>query len=255
MLRLERRLGALVAILVLAAIVRLWGLGGQPVLFFDSGVYLGEGAFLASAAQRAASALVSPGPVGPLERVALATQDGTDAHPPDIAKPGHAVLLAISMLLLGKTALAGALVSALAGIGTIAATYALGMRGWGPRVAIPAAILLAISGQAVVYSREPLVEADGMFFATVAALIYLRSSSLRGLLAGGRAVGRRLHLQQPALVLARRVRHRRTGPLARPRRLHPSRRSRGRRVSGAPGSDRGRVPRGSWDWACRRRAD
>jgi hypothetical protein len=177
--------GVFVAIVALAAVVRLWGLGGQPVLYFDSGVYLGEGAFLASAAQRATSALFSPGPPGPLERIAFATQDGTDAHPPDIAKPGHAIILAISMLILGKTALAGALVSALAGIGTVAVTYALGMHGWGPRVAIPAAILLAISGQHLVYSREPLVEADGLFFATLASFVYLRARGQRGLLLAG----------------------------------------------------------------------
>src|SRR5438132_4658387 len=153
----------LVAILAIAATVRLWGLGAQPVLYFDSGVYLDEGAFLASAAQRAASALVSSAPGSPFERVAFATQDGTDAHPPDIAKPGHAVLVGLSMLVLGKTALAGALVSALAGIGTVAATYAIGMHGWGARVAVPAAVLLAVSGQHLVYSREPLVEADGLF--------------------------------------------------------------------------------------------
>ncbi|TME96524.1 MAG: glycosyltransferase family 39 protein [Chloroflexi bacterium] len=177
--------GTLVAIIALAAVVRLWGLGGQPILYFDSGVYLGEGAFLASAAQRAAAALIGPGPANPLERVALATQDGTDAHPPDIAKPGHAILLAVSMLLLGKTALAGALVSALAGVGTVAATYAIGLRGWGPRVAIPAAWLLAVSGQHLVYSREPLVEADGLLFATLAALVYLQARSARSLLAAG----------------------------------------------------------------------
>ncbi len=175
----------LVAILALAAVVRLWGLGAQPVLYFDSGVYLGEGAFLASAAQRAAAALFGPGPSSPLERVALATQDGTDAHPPDIAKPGHAILLAISMLLLGKSVLAGALVSALAGIGTVGITYAIGLHGWGPRVAIPAALLLAVSGIHLVYSREPLVEADGLFFATLAALIYLRAGGARGLLLAG----------------------------------------------------------------------
>jgi len=175
----------LAAILVLAAVVRFWGLGTQPVLYFDSGVYLGEGAFLASATQRAAAALVSPGPGNPLERVALATQDGTDGHSPDIAKPGHAILLAISMLLFGKTALAGALVSALAGIGTVAATYAIGLRGWGLRVAIPAALLLAISGEHLVYSREPLVEADGLFFATIAALVYLQTRTWRGLLVAG----------------------------------------------------------------------
>ena len=59
------------------------------------------------------------------------------------------------------------------------------MRGWGPRVAIPAAVLLAISGQHLVYSREPLVEADGLFFATLAALVYLRARGGRGLLAAG----------------------------------------------------------------------
>src|SRR5690242_4659959 len=160
---------ALVMIVALAAVVRLWGLGSQPILYFDSGVYLGEGAFLASAAQRAVTAVVSPAPGNLLERVARATEAGTDAHPPDIGKPGHAILLAIAFLLLGKSALAGGLVSALAGIGTVAVTYAIGVRGWGPRVGLPAAALLAVSGQHLVYSREPLVEADGLFFAMLAA--------------------------------------------------------------------------------------
>src|SRR5439155_689172 len=125
-----------IGIVLLAAVVRLWGLGSQPILYFDSGVYLGEGAFLASAAQRAASALFSQDPANPIQRVAYATENGVDGHSPDIAKPGHAILLAISMLLLGKTALAGGLLSALAGIGTVAATYVIGMRGWGPRIAL-----------------------------------------------------------------------------------------------------------------------
>src|SRR5258708_38482568 len=103
--RERANVGTLMAILALAAIVRLWGLGGQPVLYFDSGVYLGEGAFLASFAERGARAFMSGGVGG----MALALQDGTDAHPPDIAKPGHAILLALSMLVLGKTALAGTL--------------------------------------------------------------------------------------------------------------------------------------------------
>jgi Dolichyl-phosphate-mannose-protein mannosyltransferase len=175
----------LVAIVMLAAVPRLWGLGGQPVVYFDSGVYLGEGAFLASAAQRAAAALVTPGPPGSLERVAQATEQGTDAHPPDIAKPGHAVLLGAAILLLGQTALAGALVSALTGIGTVVVTYAIGLHGWGQRVALAAAVLLALSGQHLVYSREPLVESDGMLFAALGALVYLRSKSLRGLALAG----------------------------------------------------------------------
>jgi hypothetical protein len=165
-----------VAIVVLAAVPRLWGLGAQPVLYFDSGVYLGEGAFLSSVAQHL-PALVTGGP--------RALEQGIDGHPPDIAKPAHAVLLALSMLVFGKTVLAGALVSALAGIGTVAVTYALGVRGWNPRVAAIAAVLLAISGQHIVYSREPLVEADGLFFATLAALVYLNANGKRLLLVGG----------------------------------------------------------------------
>ncbi|MBV9171594.1 MAG: glycosyltransferase family 39 protein, partial [Chloroflexi bacterium] len=176
-------------IVLLAAVIRLWGLPGQPVLYFDSGVYLGEGAFLASAAQRAATALATSGSAGPLQRVAEATAQGTDAHPPDIAKPGHALLVAASMLLLGKTAFAGTIVSALSGIGTVAATYALGMHGWGPRVAIPAALFLAVSGQHLVYSREPLVEADGLFFATLGSLLYVRARRTRGLLLAGVVFG------------------------------------------------------------------
>src|SRR5437879_3170532 len=72
-----------------------------------------------------------------------------------------------------------------AGVGRVAGRYAIGLRGWGPRVAIPAALLLAVSGQHLVYSREPLVEADGLLFATLAALVYLQARSARSLLAAG----------------------------------------------------------------------
>jgi 4-amino-4-deoxy-L-arabinose transferase-like glycosyltransferase len=172
-------------ILVVAAVIRLWGLGAQPILYFDSGVYLGEGAFLASAAQHAAAAVFSSGPGNLLEHVAQSTATGVDGHSPDIAKPGHAILLAIAFLLLGKNALAGALVSALAGIGTVAVTYAIGVRGWNARVGLAAAAMLAISGQHLVYSREPLVEADGLFFAMLASLVYLQARGNRGLFAAG----------------------------------------------------------------------
>ncbi|HEX8967730.1 MAG TPA: hypothetical protein VF937_07620, partial [Chloroflexota bacterium] len=37
----------------------------------------------------------------------------------------------------------------------------------------------------LVYSREPLVEADGLFFAMLAALVYLRADRIRGVFAAG----------------------------------------------------------------------
>jgi hypothetical protein len=63
------------------------------------------------------------------------------------------------------------------------------MHGWGARVAVPAAVLLAISGQHLVYSRQSLVESDGLFFATVASLVYLRAEPLRGHFAAGALFG------------------------------------------------------------------
>ncbi len=171
------RVHPLVAIVVLAGVLRLCGVASQPVLYFDSGAYLGEGRFLASAAQITVGALFNAAPAAPADpvvRVVRALEDGTAGHSPDLGKPGHAILLAVAILVFGTTTfLAGGAVSALAGLGTVAATYALGSVGWNRRVGVVAAILLAISGQHLVYSREPLVEADGLLFATLASLIYL----------------------------------------------------------------------------------
>jgi 4-amino-4-deoxy-L-arabinose transferase-like glycosyltransferase len=167
----------LVAILLLAAVLRFWQLGSSPILYFDAGAYLGEGRFLASAAERAADAWAHPtpdAPANPLARAITAVQDGTAGHPPDLAKPGHAMLLALAILALGPTTLAAGLVPALAGLGTVALTYAIGSIGWNRRVGAVGAVLLAVSAEHLVYSREPLVESTGLFFATLAGLVYLR---------------------------------------------------------------------------------
>ncbi|MBV9581593.1 MAG: hypothetical protein JO057_23695, partial [Chloroflexi bacterium] len=57
---------------------------------------------------------------------------------------------------------------------TVALTYGIGATGWSRRVGVVAAILLAISAEHLVYSREPLVESTGLFFATFAGFVYLR---------------------------------------------------------------------------------
>jgi hypothetical protein len=167
----------LVGILVLAALLRFWQLSSTPILYFDSGAYLGEGRFLASAAQRSADAWLHPAsdaPANPLARVVRAVEDGTAGHPPDLAKPGQSILVAIAILLFGPTTLAAGLVPALAGLGTVAITYTIGSAGWNRRVGVVAAFLLAISAEHLVYSREPLVESTGLFFATLASFVYLQ---------------------------------------------------------------------------------
>lgn len=165
-----------IPVLLLAAIVRFWNLGGMPILFFDSGAYLGEGRFLASAVQRASDAVFHPAPGAPgdpIARAVRAVEVGTAGHPPDLAKPGQSVLLAIPILILGPSTLAAGLAPALAGLGTIAATYGIGSVGWNRRVGLVAAFLLAISAEHIVYSREPLVESTGLVFATLAGLLYV----------------------------------------------------------------------------------
>lgn len=184
----------IVPVLILAAILRLWGLGNSPILYFDSGAYLGEGRFLSSAAARAADAWMHPAPGepdNPIARVVHRVATGTAGHSPDLGKPGHAILLALAMLVLGPTTLAAGSVPALAGLGTVAATYALGRVGWNRQVGTLAAFLLAISAEHLVYSREPLVESTGLLFSTLGSLIYLRqivrtdTGSTGGLLAAG----------------------------------------------------------------------
>ncbi len=170
-------LSPIFAVFLLAAVLRFWQLGSMPILYFDSGAYLGEGRFLASAAARASDAVVHPAsdaPGNPINRAVQAVQVGTDGHPPDLAKPGQAILLAVAMLLLGPTTLAAGLIPALAGLGTVVVTWAIGSLGWHRRVGIIAAFLLAVSAEHLVYSREPLVESTGLFFATLAGFVYLR---------------------------------------------------------------------------------
>ncbi len=190
---------SIAVVLLLAAVLRFWQLGNMPILYFDSGAYLGEGRFLASAAERAADAAFHPSPdamLNPVTRVVQALQDGTDGHPPDLAKPGQAILLAVAILLLGPTTLAAGIVPALAGLGTVVATWAIGSTGWHRRVGIAGAFLLAISAEHLVYSREPLVESSGLLFATLAGLVYLRrlvqpdrSGGTRTLLLSGVLIG------------------------------------------------------------------
>jgi hypothetical protein len=188
----------LLLILGISAVLRFWQLGTTPILYFDSGAYLGEGRFLASAAMRAADALVYPAAGAPnnlAARIVQATASGTEGHPPDLAKPGHSILLALAILALGPTTLAAGVVPALAGLGTIAGTYGLGSLLWNRRVAIVGSLLLAFSTEHLVYSREPLVESTGLLFATLATLMYARcvldprGGSMRGLCAAGALFG------------------------------------------------------------------
>jgi hypothetical protein len=177
--RFSQSLHPLLIVLVLGAALRFWQLGATPLLYFDSGAYLGEGRFLASATTRAAEALLHPRPgtsSDALERVVQAVASGTDGHPPDLAKPGNSILLALAMLVAGPTTLAAGIVPALAGLGTIAGTYGIGVVAWSRRVAVVGSLLLAFSAEHLVYSREPLVESTGLLFATLATLVYVRGA-------------------------------------------------------------------------------
>lgn len=77
------------------------------------------------------------------------------------------------MLVLSERPLAGQMVAALLGIATVALTFSIGKRLYGPAVGLVAAAALAVSGWHAVYSTQALAESDSLFLAAPALRLYL----------------------------------------------------------------------------------
>jgi hypothetical protein len=90
------------------------------------------------------------------------------------ARPMHAFLIALGMLLVGPTDYASTLVCAFFGTLTIPVVYFLGKQLYDRRTGLLAALFLSVLGYHVVYSRQGLAEADSLFFFTVALLCYVK---------------------------------------------------------------------------------
>ena len=116
-----------IGILLLAACLRLWGLGAQSIW-----------------QDEAYSVVVARQPV-----VSIIQRQVEDSSP-----PLYYVLLHLWVAAFGDSEFASRLPSALCGIGLVAATLLIASRLFGPKVGLWAGILLAIAPLAVCYSQE-----------------------------------------------------------------------------------------------------
>lgn len=88
--------------------------------------------------------------------------------------PVYHFLSVLSFRLLGASVEAARLVSALAGVGVVGLTYALGVRLTGDRtLAVVAAALLAVDPWAVIHSRQALTESVLLFFIVASGVLIL----------------------------------------------------------------------------------
>jgi Tfp pilus assembly protein PilF len=148
-----------VAILVAAATLRLWGLPRQGLLFYDEALQALEARSLSSHVRLLLTPPRADGPEAPV------------ADAPAVGKHGHVALVALVMCFLGPADWAGSLLSALCGIAAVGVVFVFARALWCLGRGLLALSLLAFSGLHVTYSREGLAESDTI-------LLYLATAYL-----------------------------------------------------------------------------
>lgn len=150
---------SLLAVLVLAAILRMYSLPDRGLLYWDEGKFTLEGIRLFSVLQ----ALPDVRAVG-LAGKAIGT-----------AKPTHALLIAVSYRLLGIRDYAPLLLDATASVLEVGVTFLVARQLFGLRVSLLAAALLAVSGYDIIYARSALSESDADVLFLLGVLIWMWS--------------------------------------------------------------------------------
>lgn len=143
----------LLPIVVLAAVLRFDMLVKRGLLYWDEGKFALEGV-------RILSVLIALPVVHPAVLAGKAI--GT-------AKPGHALLIALSYALLGVHDYAPLLMNATASVLQVVVLFFVARQFFGPNVALLAAAFLAAAGYDIVYARSALSESDAnlLFLASV----------------------------------------------------------------------------------------
>lgn len=143
----------LLPIVGLASVLRFDMLVKRGLLYWDEGKFALEGV-------RIRSVLISLPVVHPAVLAGKAI--GT-------AKPGHALLIALSYALFGVHDYAPLLMNATASVLQVVVLFFLARQLFGPNVALLAAAFLAVAGYDIVYARSALSESDAnlLFLASV----------------------------------------------------------------------------------------
>ena len=135
--------------------------------------------------------------IGRIRGVARGLVEAWNARSADFyPKPtyGHAWLTALAMGAAGETGYAPALVSAVFGWATVLVVFLIGRELFGWEAGVSAAAVMAVSRQALFYSRTGLAEADSVFFLALGFWLYVRClkrwpGAAGGLAAAGLAFG------------------------------------------------------------------
>ncbi|MDQ2742518.1 MAG: glycosyltransferase family 39 protein [Chloroflexota bacterium] len=146
----------LLPIVGLAGVLRFDLLVTRGLLYWDEGKFALEGV-------RILSVLISLPVVHPALLAGKAI--GT-------AKPGHALLIALSYALFGVHDYAPLLMNATASVLQVVVLFFLARQFFGPHVALLAAALLAIAGYDIVYARSALSESDANLLFLTSVLIW-----------------------------------------------------------------------------------
>ncbi|MGH2441752.1 MAG: ArnT family glycosyltransferase [Chloroflexota bacterium] len=150
------RLGAvLLAVLILAGVLRFWLLPSRGLIFWDEGKFALEGLRM----QAAMHSLFSGSAI--LDGKAVGT-----------AKPGHALLIALAYSLLGFGASSALALNAAASLAAVAILFLICLRLFDARIATISAALLAVSQYDIIYARSALSESDGLLFFLLAVLAW-----------------------------------------------------------------------------------
>jgi len=146
----------LLPIVVLAGVLRFDMLVKRGLLYWDEGKFALEGV-------RILSVLISLPVVHPAGLAGKAI--GT-------AKPGHALLIALSYALLGVHDYAPLLMNATASVLQVVVLFFVARQFFGPHVALLAAAFLAVAGYDIVYARSALSESDANLLFLTSVLVW-----------------------------------------------------------------------------------
>ena len=172
---------ALVAILVVAALLRFWGVTRLGLTIWDEGLYAMAGRLLVSK---------------PLE--------GLSELRTIAAAPLFSILVGMAQAILGPVDWAGIAVSAAAGTLTVYLVYLLGKRLYGPEPGLLSALFVAVSPYHVMYSRMGLTETTFVLFALLTVFFFTQAmdhGSLRAYVLGGTAAGLMLNTKYSGLLV------------------------------------------------------
>jgi len=165
----------IIAIMLLASLLRFGDIDDKGLLDSDVGIYAGEAKALYLPAvwvfQNFISDDSSNFSLGNLKKF---MQD-RGAVFPYVGKPGHVILIALSYFIFGLNDYAVLIPSALFGTLMVWLVYLIGRELFGVTAGLMAALVLAVSRWALAFSVSGLAEMNSAFFGFLAIFIYLKT--------------------------------------------------------------------------------